>query len=474
MISPSTYIGSRGYTIYKSALSLEDQRWVRSTLHVKPHVPGAPIQSTGFDVYRESNRKFYVPLAFGTKHFGAPDCDNLAKGQTIACKFQGKLREYQVPVVRSFLDLTSDIKGGIIDLPCGYGKTSCALYIASHLQKKVLVIVHKSFLMTQWEERIRQFLPTASIGRIQGEVFDVDGHDIVIGMLQSLSMKAYPDDAFSSFGTTIIDECHHIPSQVFSRALNKVVTRNILGLSATVERKDGLTKILHMFMGSVVYSKKREPEESVEVRKLTYDCRILSEQLKENTVDYRGNVKYSTIVSKICSYKPRTKLISKMIQAEISRLANQQLLVLSQQKDLLADLKEYLEIIDIDCGYYVGGMTVEALVKSSTQTVILATYSMASEGLDIKGLTTLFLVTPRTDIVQAVGRIMRSKHARPLIVDIVDPHPVLLRQWGKRLTYYRKNNYNVWQATSSLLPDDLDWEHLPIKKKKTTSHKCIL
>lgn len=473
MISPSTYVGSRGYTIYKNALSLEDQRWIRSTLHVQPHVPGAPFQPKGFDVYRESERKFYIPLAFGIEHFGEPDSDNLAVAEIIDCNFQGKLRDYQVPVVRSFLDLTHSLKGGIIDLPCGYGKTSCALYIASHLQRKVLVIVHKSFLLTQWEERIKQFMPTASIGRIQGEVFDVDGHDIVIGMLQSLSMKTYPENAFASFGTTIIDECHHIPSQVFSRALNKIVTRNILGLSATVDRKDGLSKILHMFMGSVVYSKKREPEESVEVRKLTYKNEILAGHLQQNTVDYRGNVKYSTIVSKICDYKPRTKLISHMIQAEIAGLANQQLLVLSQQKSLLADLKEYLDIFGINCGYYVGGMTPEALAQSSTKTVILATYSMASEGLDIKGLTTLFLVTPRTDIVQAVGRIMRSKHVRPLIVDIVDPHPVLQRQWCKRLAYYKKNNYTIWQAASSQLPDANDWKQLTTRKK-TVSYKCVL
>ena len=57
--------------------------------------------------------------------------------------------------------------------------------------KKTLVIVHKSFLMKQWEERILQFLPNARIGKIQGEIIDIENKDIVLGMLQSLSVKEY-------------------------------------------------------------------------------------------------------------------------------------------------------------------------------------------------------------------------------------------------------------------------------------------
>ena len=262
----STYLGRRGYTIHKSALSLQDQRWLRKALNVTPYVPGSPVQPESFDVYRESTNKLYIPRHFGIEHFGVPDADMLAQPAGIDLAFAGELRNYQIPVVGAFVDTDALYKCGIIDLPCGFGKTSCALNIVSRLAVKTLVIVHKSFLMGQWEERIRQFLPTARIGRIQGEKFDVDDKDIVMGMLQSLSMKAYPADAFEGFGLTIIDECHHIPSEVFSRTLNKVTTRHILGLSATVKRKDGLSKLLNMFVGEVVYTIKRKPQSSVEVR----------------------------------------------------------------------------------------------------------------------------------------------------------------------------------------------------------------
>lgn len=107
--------------------------------------------------------------------------------------------------------------------------------------------------MNQWIERIHQFLPDATIGKIQGQVIDVENKDIVLCMIQSLVSKEYPSHLFESFGFTIIDEVHHISSQTFSNSLFKVVTKYMLGLSATMERKDGTTKIFKMFLGDVVH-----------------------------------------------------------------------------------------------------------------------------------------------------------------------------------------------------------------------------
>ena len=85
-------------------------------------------------------------------------------------------------------------------------------------------------------------------------------------MLQSISMKEYPISLFSDFGLTIVDECHHISAEVFSRSLFKIVTKYTLGLSATMKRKDGLTSVIKMFLGDVVYKKVREGEDNVLVK----------------------------------------------------------------------------------------------------------------------------------------------------------------------------------------------------------------
>ena len=124
--------------------------------------------------------------------------------------------------------------------------------------------------MNQWVERIQQFLPTARIGKIQGQVIDIEGKDIVLCMLQSLVLKEYPSSLFDSFGFTILDEVHHISSETFSNALFKVVTKYMLGLSATMDRKDGTTKIFKMFLGDVIHKVERKDEYAVEVRAVTY------------------------------------------------------------------------------------------------------------------------------------------------------------------------------------------------------------
>jgi type I site-specific restriction endonuclease len=94
--------------------------------------------------------------------------------------------------------------------------------IKSKIKKKTLVVVHKSFLLNQWKERINQFLPNANVGLIQGPIIDVENKDIVIGMLQTLYSRTFDSSIYSQFGFTIIDEVHRIGSEQFSKALFKL------------------------------------------------------------------------------------------------------------------------------------------------------------------------------------------------------------------------------------------------------------
>ena len=90
-----------------------------------------------------------------------------------------------------------------------------------------MIIVHKDFLLRQWIERIEQFLPNAKVGKIQGKIIDVEDKDIVIGMLQSISMKDYPDDVFNSFGFVIYDECHHLGAEIFHKSMKKIAKKRL-------------------------------------------------------------------------------------------------------------------------------------------------------------------------------------------------------------------------------------------------------
>lgn len=446
-----SYLGQKGYSIYKNQISVNEQQFIREQLMVAPYMPKSPVKPPSFPIYLESPQKLYLPRYFGIEHFGVPDEDRLPSGIDIDLKFSGNLRDYQNVIVEKYLQCVNNDNNGnyggaaLIELNCGGGKTVLALNIISKLKKKTLIIVHKGFLLMQWIERIRQFLPDARIGQIQGQIIDVADKDIVIGMLQSLSMKEYPSELFEQFGLTIVDECHHISSEVFSRSLQKIVTKYALGLSATMQRKDGLTRVFKMFLGEIVHKSEREKTDNVLVKSIRYITN--DEEFNEIEYDFRGNVKYSTMISKLCNYNRRSEFILQILERELKLNNNQQIMILAHNKCLLVYLFKAIEHRGFaTVGYYIGGMKEAALKESETKKIIIATYSMAAEALDIKTLTTLLMATPKTDITQAVGRILRVKHEQPLIIDIVDNHDVFKKQYAKRKAFYMQNTYKIIDA----------------------------
>jgi superfamily II DNA or RNA helicase len=333
--------------------------------------------------------------------------------------------------------------------------TVMALKIASLVQKKTLIIVHKEFLMNQWIERAQEFVPSAKIGKIQGPTFDIEGKDIVLGMLQTLYDRDLPETAFDSFGLTIIDEVHRIGSQQFSKALLRIMTPYMLGISATVDRKDGLSKVLHMFIGDKIYSEAREDEDPVCVRGIEYISG--DPKFNEMEYDYRGNPKFSTMISKISEFGSRSDFIVRVLQDLIQECPRSQIMVLCHNRSLLTYFYTAIQHRGFaTCGYYVGGMKQCDLQETEGKQIVLATYAMAAEALDIKTLSILVMASPKTDITQSVGRILRIRHENPIIVDIIDKHDIFQNQWKQRKTFYRKCNYKIMTTDSVRYRPSLD------------------
>jgi superfamily II DNA or RNA helicase len=446
----NTYLGQKGYTILKSELPIAKQLYIKEKLMIKPFVMGSPVQvEKTYPAYRESDKKLYVPRYFGEKIFGPPKEIKITEGTNINLTFNGSLRENQIPVVEKYLDHIKNGGGGLLELPCGFGKTIIASHLISRINKKTLVIVHKEFLLNQWIERINEFLPGAKIGKIQGQVIDIDNKDIVICMLQSLSMKDYPSSLFDSFGFTIIDEVHHISSEVFSCALFKMVTKYMLGLSATMNRRDGTSNVFKMFLGDIVYKSERSKDEEVTVRGIIYR-NDNDEEYNNVEMDFRGKVCLAKMIGKITEYSHRSEFILKVLKDMLEENPKQQIMMLSQYKNILSYMYDAIKHRNIaSVGYYIGGMKESALKESETKQIVLATFSMAAEGLDIKSLTTLVMITPMTNIEQSVGRILRQKHNfEPIVVDIIDSHENFQRQWQKRKSFYKKQNYRIIQTDS--------------------------
>lgn len=445
-----TILTRRGYAIVKEHFGFRDIHNCKKDLTVAPFVnENVAAKPSPFPVYLESMKKLYLPRHYGIEHFGEPDKIKINKCYDIDLKFKGSLRENQLKPVNAFLKsceegtYSSQSYGGILSLPCGYGKTICALYLLAKLGKKTIIVVHKEFLMEQWIERIEQFLPDARIGIIQQNKVKVQGKDIVIAMIQSISMKNYPMEIFDQFGLSIFDECHHISSQVFSRCLPKVGNKYMLGLSATPKRKDGLSKVFHWYLGPMIYEVKKREEQTVNVEIINFKSE--NEDYTKTEMTNYGKISMPKMINNVCYYAKRNDFIVKLL-AQITKDPKRKIIVLAdrrQQLKYIYDSVNHNEICTI--GYYVGGMKKKERKISETKQVMLGTYSMSSEGLDVKELNTVIFASPKSDIVQSIGRILRMKtETIPTAYDIVDASiPVFTRQSMHRKRFYKKNNYTI-------------------------------
>lgn len=461
-IRAGSYLGKKGYTIPKSLLSKEELDFLKKELFVKPVVGyqvggggGDSEASSAFSVYRENANKMYLPRFYGVERYGLPPRSEIdAAGVAVDVPFSKTLRDYQVPIVDVYLNhVACGYGGGILEVPCAAGKTVMALNIVSRLKKKTLILVHKEFLMNQWIERIGEFLPTARIGKIQGPVFDVEGKDIVLGMIQTMFSRDFAPGALDSFGLTIVDEVHRIGSEQFSKTLFKVVTQYMLGISATVNRKDDLTRVLFWFIGPKIYEEKTKTDDPVCVRGITYICDH-DDEFNATEHDYRGNPKYSTMISKLSNFGPRSDFCVRILADLLLEMPQSQIMVLAHTRSLLTYLfKAITHRGFATTGYYVGGMKQRDLQETESKQIVLATYAMAAEALDIKTLSVLVMVTPKTDITQSVGRILRVKHAQPVVVDVLDQHDLFQNQWRQRKRFYKKCNYRIEQTDSHKYPE---------------------
>ena len=247
----------------RSGCVVPDTPEIKKELTVRPIVNADfGVAPPSFKVFRKAKSGLCVPRYYAEEKFGKVTEDIRPKPEKIKIAFKGKLRDetHQNEALAKAIEAGH----GILSLPCGFGKTTVSLAIACKLGYRTMIVVHKEFLANQWKERIQQFCPGASIGIVQQNKKEVHC-DFVIAMLQSLSLKEYSFEDFDSIGTLIVDEAHHICAKVFSQSLFKLCPKHAFGLSATPNRKDGLTKVLHWFMGPTFFSVERKNQDQVEM-----------------------------------------------------------------------------------------------------------------------------------------------------------------------------------------------------------------
>jgi superfamily II DNA or RNA helicase len=448
---------SKGYSIRKATLTDAEKRRIETELKVAPivHRSYQGAEDLSFRIYRESPQRYYLPRRWGQDVFGPPDATILSDGVPLseaAKVFRGTPYDYQVDIIKKFVDagIAPAQGGGLICVPCGRGKTFMAIAIAAKLGRRFMVVVDKEFLMNQWKGEIEALMPGLRIGICQAgrREIESDKYDCTLCMIQTLCGQDFPEKAFADYGFTIFDECHHLGAGHFSKALMKVQTKVMLGLSATPKREDGLTKVFEWFLGTPVYWEKvREADPSVIVQPVYVDC-------QDNTytnvpVNWKQEPVMGKLLTQVVECAPRTKQVADLI-LEICSDERRRVLVLSERIGHLKSIETLLAASPRvpTMGYYIGGMKEEVReAGAATAQVLLASYAMASEAMNIKTLNCVVLASPRKNVEQSTGRILRvqanKRVVAPLIVDIVDVHGVYRSQWRKRCIYYRKCNYTI-------------------------------
>jgi superfamily II DNA or RNA helicase len=422
---------------------------IKNDLTVEPYKFGvsfgAKEKNEFFKVYRETDDYLSIPKFYGLEKLGPPEKNKEIKGEEVKIRFNGELREEQKELINQVMPRLEKDDGGLICLKCGGGKTVLALYIASLFKVKTLIIVHKGFLLNQWKERIQQFTDSP-VGIIQQDKVDIDGKHFVIGMLQSIAKEKYDSNTFADFGLVIFDEAHHAPSKYFSKALPMISCKKTLALSATPKRSDKLEKVLHWYFGPIIYQYNLEENKTVLTR--IYKYNIVHEKFVEKKQRFTGEVNRPGTVTNLITIGRRNRFIIDLAE-ELLAEEGRKIIILSERVEHLELLKKRLDERNLcTSGFYIGGMKQKKLDESAKCQIIFGTFQMASEALDIKGLNTLIMATPRREIEQTVGRITRDPNSkiRPVVVDILDNLESFIRQGYYRRNFYRKNGYQIMFA----------------------------
>ncbi len=402
--------------------------------------------------------------------------DERYRGEEIGYQFLGELRPEQEVAVK----VLEKHKTGVLAATTAFGKTVLAAAMIARRGVNTLVLVHRKQLMDQWVERLAQFLDLneKDIGRLGGGRKKLKGK-VDVALIQSLVRQGEVKDLVADYGHLIVDECHHLSAHSFELVARRAKAKFVLGLSATVTRKDGHHPIIFMQCGPVRHrvdakgqAKKRPFEHEVLVRPTGF--RLSSE------TDEDPRLAFQQICDALYQDRDRNRLMAGEIIEAVR--AGRMPLVLSERTEHLEFLKELLEeeipkIITLK-----GGMGVQelrsamALVGETAEgesRVILATGKFVGEGFDDARLDTLFLTMPvswRGTIAQYVGRLHRL-HEEKKVVRVYDyadlDVPMLSRMFDRRCVGYEEVGYTILLPAHALpgwppevpLPVDSQWKN---------------
>lgn len=378
------------------------------------------------------------------------EMDERTEGVPIDAKFAGTLRPDQEMAVTAMISHDT----GVLSAPTAFGKTVTAAAIIAYRKVNTLILVHRTDLQKQWQERLKTFLDIekGAIGVIGGGKKRPSGL-LDIAVIQSLKREGVGADVIENYGQIIIDECHHLAADTFELILKKAQARYVLGLTATPKRKDGRHPIIFMQCGPIRHV---VPQSSVTPQKMEVIARY-----RERPIQSMNGEAIQDVFRRLTEDVERTA----HIVAEILEAYNKGRKVL-----VLTERIEHLQAIHTALGEMPGHLfqlhgrlsgkqrslilsEMEALDPEEPR-ILVATGKLVGEGFDHPPLDTLILTMPiswRGTLQQYAGRLHRQSMGKSgvSIIDFVDTgHTALLRMWEKRQKGYRAMGYSQVSSPS--------------------------
>jgi len=468
------YLNNYGLCIKKNKINKNILYYIKKNLTVTPQPGLMNIEIEPYEIFYEDDK--YIVLPKFTNKINI-DGELIIDDKKITClnfkiskykyvhkkiniTFKGNLRDYQNDIINYVMDLFSKSvnspKGGIIKLTCGGGKTILAIAIACMLGLKTLVLVHKEFLLDQWKEKIEAFT-NATVGIIRQKSFQTD-FDIVIGMIHSISAINYDQNILNEFGLVILDEVHHLGSNMFSKTLLKTSAEYTIGLSATPERQDGMMKVVNSWIGDIIYQMKKKYDYRVFIKKIMFRTNDFLFKEKKRWINGEMRPNHTKMNENLSLINSRTNLIIKLIDS--LRSLGRKILILSSRIDHLTKIKNGVDRLIKEADeehiyntYYYMGSTKKGERKMAEKDgdIIFATLQLAEEGLDIDRLDTILLALPikqQKTVTQSIGRILRKDKlddltSIPLVIDISDLLSIYQKWSTKRNEIYGINNWFI-------------------------------
>lgn len=430
-----------------ASISASDWDGVRGCLTLTPKHFYGPVPAP-FQAWTEDAEAgvYHVPRFFGLERFGPAEHDDRTSGDACtSLHFDGTLTAVQETamhaVIENHFENPRATQGAIVCMPCGFGKTVFAVALAARLRVRTFVLVHKTVIRDQWKASFERFSPGVRVGFVQGDMWQIDptAYDVVIGMVMTLARRDVPCDTFDSFGLLVADEVHHMAAPVMNLAIRSFRTRRVLGLTATKDRPDGMTPVLHWCIGPEAYRGVRNAEYvKVSVVLFTGAARALESR--------GGRPLVAPMITQLAKHSARNNFLADRIAA--FRNAGRVIMVLTDrlvQLDILRALVIARGIPAADVGIFKGGQRDADRREQLGRPVVMCSYGMANEGVDKTEADTCIMATPKARVAQCIGRIQRpcATKQTPLVVDVADDVSIFSSLRWTRQKYYSKEGYEV-------------------------------